>query len=213
MKLLADEQAISPRETKRGESGKQIKMTRQRMRIRFRKEGDLRLISHRDLARLCERMFRRAGLRLAMSEGFHPKAKLSFPSALGLGIAGLDEVLEVELIDELAVEEVTRRLTEQAPPGLTIHEMTPVPEGTRKAQVQQASYEISIPPEHQVPLGEALAALLAETSHWHTRPDRKTPVDIRGSLVELELRDDRLCMTLRHCQEGSVRPRDVLNVS
>ena len=182
------------------------------MRIRFRKEGDLRLISHRDLARLCERLFRRAGLRLAMSEGFHPKAKLSFPSALGLGIAGLDEVLEVELLDELAAEEVVRRLTEQAPPGFAIIKLAPVPEGTRKAQVQQASYEIAIPPEREGPLRAAIAALLAEKSHWHTRPDRKTPVDIRGSLEELELRDGRLCMTLRHYQEGSVRPRDVLVV-
>ena len=35
----------------------------QRVRIRFRKEGDLRLISHRDLLRLFERLFRRGKLR------------------------------------------------------------------------------------------------------------------------------------------------------
>ena len=34
---------------------------RQRVRIRFCKQGDLRLMGHRDLARLLERLFRRAG--------------------------------------------------------------------------------------------------------------------------------------------------------
>ena len=37
-------------------------MIRQRVRIRFRKEEDLRWISHRDLIRVFERLFRRADL-------------------------------------------------------------------------------------------------------------------------------------------------------
>ena len=36
-------------------------MVRQRVRIRFAKQGDLRLIGHRDLMRTWERLFRRAG--------------------------------------------------------------------------------------------------------------------------------------------------------
>ncbi len=67
---------------------------RQKLRIRFRKTGDLRLISHRDLARAFERLFRRADLPLAMSQGFHPHARINFPSALALGIQGEDEVVE-----------------------------------------------------------------------------------------------------------------------
>ena len=66
-------------------------MIRQRARIRFRKEGDLRLIGHRDLVRAVERTLRRAGVQLSMSEGFHPKARLNFPSALSVGITGEDE--------------------------------------------------------------------------------------------------------------------------
>ena len=34
------------------------------------------------------------GQRESMSEGFHPKARMSFPSALALGIQGADEVME-----------------------------------------------------------------------------------------------------------------------
>ena len=63
-------------------------MVRQRMRIRFTKQGDLRWLSHRDLMRTWERLFRRAGVPLGMTEGFHPKPRMNFPSALAVGIAG-----------------------------------------------------------------------------------------------------------------------------
>jgi uncharacterized protein (DUF2344 family) len=45
--------------------------------------------------RTLERLFRRAGLALKMSEGFHPKPRLSFPLPMAVGTTGLDEVREV----------------------------------------------------------------------------------------------------------------------
>ena len=69
-------------------------MNRQRLRIRFSKQGDLRFISHRDLVRAFERLFRRTHMPLQMSEGFHPKTKMTFPSALALGVEARDEVME-----------------------------------------------------------------------------------------------------------------------
>ena len=74
-------------------------MVRLRVRIRFSKQGDLRLIGHRDLMRCLERLFRRAGLALSFSEGFHPKPRMTFPLALAVGIEGVDEVMEVELAE------------------------------------------------------------------------------------------------------------------
>ena len=74
-------------------------MVRLRVRIRFSKQGDLRLIGHRDLMRCLERVFRRAGLALGFSQGFHPKPRMTFPLALAVGIEGLDEVMEVELAE------------------------------------------------------------------------------------------------------------------
>lgn len=187
-------------------------MTRQRMRIRFRKEGDLRLISHRDLARLWERMFRRADLSLAMSEGFHPKAKLSFPSALSLGMAGTDEVLEVEIIDSPPIDDVARLLRSQAPEGLGLKQWEWVPPGTGKAQLARATYEVPLPEDRHAEVQQAIERLMATTTYWLNRPERDKPVEIREDLEELTLREGVLCMTLRHRREASVRPRDVLEV-
>ena len=44
--------------------------------------------------RCLERLFRRAGLALSFSEGFHPKPRMTFPLALAVGIEGVDEVME-----------------------------------------------------------------------------------------------------------------------
>jgi radical SAM-linked protein len=45
------------------------------------------------------RVIRRAGLRPVYSQGFRPKPRISFGPALALGIASLDEKIDVDLID------------------------------------------------------------------------------------------------------------------
>ena len=47
--------------------------------------------------RSLERLFRRAGLSLGMSEGYRPKPRMNFPLALAVGIEGRREVMELEL--------------------------------------------------------------------------------------------------------------------
>ena len=53
-----------------------------RIRARFAKRGKVRFTSHRDLARIWERVLRRAALPVARSEGFSPRPKLHFGLAL-----------------------------------------------------------------------------------------------------------------------------------
>src|SRR5438270_12161834 len=93
---------------------------RHKYRLRFRKGGDLRLVSHHDLMHVFERMLRRAALPVAHTQGFHPQPRMVFALSLALGIAGANEVLELEFTEALAAEEVHVRLASQAPPGLEI---------------------------------------------------------------------------------------------
>src|SRR5208337_354493 len=65
---------------------------REKVRIRFRKGGDLRLVSHHDLMHVFERMFRRAALPFHPTEGFNPKPRMAFALSLALGIVGCEEV-------------------------------------------------------------------------------------------------------------------------
>jgi len=185
-------------------------MVRQRVRIRFCKQGDLRLIGHRDLARLMERLFRRAGLCLAMSQGFHPKPRMSFPSALALGIEGLDEVIEVELVDRPPVDELLRRLSASALPGLAFRSVEPLPPGGPKARVQSATYRIPVPDERRAEASDRAKALWAASSYPIRRRRKDITVDLRPSLEELDLREGQLVMCLSASRQAGPSARDVL---
>jgi radical SAM-linked protein len=70
-----------------------------RIRIRYAKLGRIRWTSHRDVARMWERAFRRAQLPLAYTAGFSPRPKVSFGLALPTGYESVAEYLDVELAD------------------------------------------------------------------------------------------------------------------
>jgi radical SAM-linked protein len=186
-------------------------MIRSRIRLRFSKTGDLRLISHRDLVRSLERLFRRAGLPLGMSEGFHPRPRMMFPSALAIGVAALDEVMEVELCEELAAETVLGALRRHTPAGLEFHSAEILPPGTRKARVGRVRLEIPVPDERHAALRERMALLLSETTHLSDRGVDRSPIDLRSYIEHLSLDAGVLRLDLRVAQEGAARPREVLS--
>jgi radical SAM-linked protein len=183
---------------------------RQRVRVRFRKQADLRLISHRDLVRTWERLFRRAGLRLSLSEGFHPKARMSFPSALGLGIAGLDEVMEFELAEYVPAEPLRQRLAAQAPAGLAITDLQLLAPGQRKAQIRRTAYQLPIPEARRASLAAEVQRLQTEPARWVTRDQRQAPFDLKALLESLAYREGVLTFRLQADGQVGVRPREVL---
>ena len=115
-----------------------------RYRIRFSKTDLLRWISHRDLARLWERLIRRAQLKPSMTEGFHPKPRIGFPSALALGVESHDEVVELDLAEEPTPQELLQKLADDKQPGLSIISVAKLPEGFGKAQLTQSDYVITV---------------------------------------------------------------------
>src|SRR6056297_635237 len=115
-------------------------MMRVRYRVRFAKVGLLRWISHRDLAMLWERLARRVELPLSMTEGFHPKPRIAFPSALALGVESLDEVVELELTEALTAASLLDRLRGDNQPGLVIRSVQRLPPSTPKARLRQSDY-------------------------------------------------------------------------
>src|SRR5262249_9302458 len=158
-----------------------------KLRIRFYKGGDLRLVSHHDLMRCFERMLRRAKLPFRSSSGFHPKPRLVFALSLPLGVVGLDEVVELELNEEVPPDEVFARLSCQAPTGLEILSVRRIdPKGG--AQVHRATYRIALPDNPPGDLPERIANLLAATECWvdRTRPHARR-FNLRPYLDQLRL--------------------------
>ena len=71
-----------------------------KLRLRFSKTGKVRWTSHRDVARMWERAFRRTRLPLVYTAGFSPRPKISFGLALPTGHESVAEYLDVELAHE-----------------------------------------------------------------------------------------------------------------
>jgi radical SAM-linked protein len=187
-------------------------MVRDKIRIRFRKAGDLRLVSHHDLMRACERMLRRADLPFHSTSGFNPKPRLVFALSLGLGIVGCREVLELELDAPLPPEEIQERLLRQAPPGLEILEVRRI-DPRASAQVQRVTYRIAIPAERITGLRQRIASLLAapEIPVERVRPKPRR-LDVRPYVEDLRVLPDSLEMQLRVTPTGTARPDELLDV-
>lgn len=160
--------------------------------------------------RCLERLFRRAGLTLSFSEGFHPKLRMTFPLALAVGIEGVDEVMEVELAERYTAEELQGRLAPHTPPGLTLHTIEVLPDGGKKARVCSASYEAPIPAPCRTAMGERIEQLLATATWPIERAHGRAAIDVRPLIIELALRAGVLAMRLRVDSRGSVGPREVL---
>ena len=114
-----------------------------RIRIRFHKKGKIRFTSHRDVARIWERAFRRAGIAVAYSQGFSPRQKLSFGLALSTGHESEAEFLDVELVDDRyrdqkaweadgvfsPATEVVESLNAALPVGMNVVALAPIEKG------------------------------------------------------------------------------------
>jgi radical SAM-linked protein len=89
-----------------------------RYRFVFEKLGPAAFLSHLDLIRALPRAFRRLGLPLFYSSGFHPKPDMTFGPALSLGVASLGECVDVKIADDVEVASRLDELTEGAHAGL-----------------------------------------------------------------------------------------------
>jgi radical SAM-linked protein len=185
-------------------------MGRDKIRIRFRKDGALRLISHHDLMRCFERMLRRAGLPFHSTAGFNPKPRLVFALSLGLGIVGCAEVVELELDEEIPLEEIHARLIDQAPSGLEIQSIRRI-DWKSGAQVRRVVYRIMVPSDRHEETNRRMVDLLAAPS---CIVDRLKPqprkVEIRPYVKQLRLVGDDLELDLIVTPNGTARPDELL---
>jgi radical SAM family uncharacterized protein/radical SAM-linked protein len=169
-------------------------------RLRVEKVGPAALLGHLDLGRELPRAIRRAGVRLRYSQGFHPKPDLSFGPALSLGVASLDEYVDVKLIDAPSGEELVARLAEVTASGLRFLAAVPLEPGDPAvaAVVTSARYVVALARDvlaargGEAALKERIDALLAQSEAVVRRDIGGVGklVDVRKYLRELRLGGD-----------------------
>jgi len=170
-----------------------------RLRVRFSKLGKVRFTSHRDVARIWERAFRRAGVRLAYSEGFSPRPKLSFGLALSTGHESLGEYLDAELAAgaetdlDVDLDGLPALLSACLPAGLDVVALAPIAPRTvsLQADVTSCTWVIGVDGVTPHQAVEAVDGALAATELVATirRKGEAVMGDIRPGLLELAVLD------------------------
>ena len=160
----------------------------QRLRATYAKGEAVKYISHLDLARTMERAFRRARLPLVYSQGFNPRPKFAFASALPVGATGRAELLDIWLSPPLSLMEFAKRLAPQLPEGIELVEAREVDPHlpALQASVSHAEYVVTLeaaPPD----LEKRLAALLDSDTlpMERQRKGELRAYDLRPLILEL----------------------------
>ena len=202
-------------------------MAGDKIRLRFRKTGVLRLLSHLDMVRGTERMLRRADLPFRSTAGFHPTPRMVFALSLPLGADGLNEVLEVELTTPLDAEDVRTRLNRQAPVGLEFTSAKEIPLKST-AVPRSVVYTLGVPADRAAVAQARAAELMASEKVWVDRhKPRPRRLNIRPYLrgIDLTSRDregaggvdpapsrSRLVLNLWVTQTGTARADELLKL-
>jgi radical SAM family uncharacterized protein/radical SAM-linked protein len=143
-----------------------------RTRFVYAKVGPMAYLSHLDLIRALPRSFRRNGVPLYYTSGFHPKPDMTFSPALSLGVASLAEILDVKLTVDVDPMAIAADLTRSSPEGLVWKAGTllgPADRGLAKA-IDGARYAVGIPRRALDPLGGE-ARLAAEVERVRSTPE------------------------------------------
>ena len=115
-----------------------------RVRVEFSKTGRLRHLSHLELMAVFHRAMRRASFPVVYSEGYHPSPKISFGPPLGVGIEGLSEYLDMEIIPPFDIIMNREKLNNTLPEGISVKDMAVISlkEESLSSFITRYKYEI-----------------------------------------------------------------------
>lgn len=119
-------------------------------RLLFEKKGNAVWISHLDLMRLFQRVFKRAGLHLKHTQGFNPRPSVSIALPLSVGVESECELLEFELDgQEVSCDEIKARLNSALVAGITVLDV--YEDGRKYRDLSLLSCEITLTYDDAVP--------------------------------------------------------------
>ncbi|MGQ9732542.1 MAG: TIGR03936 family radical SAM-associated protein, partial [Candidatus Zipacnadales bacterium] len=186
--------------------------------ITFAKREKVRWLAHLDLSRAFQRAFRRAGLPVAYTLGFHQRPRMTIARPLPVGATGEAELLAIDLIEVWPAERIAKALAATLPQGLALREVVVQQKENRSpfARLVRACYEISLEGPSTTQLAAALTKVL-ETSTIEVKRRTKRgqqTVDIRAGLLEAEVVEQPLGLRfLLACSDAYlVKPDEVIEV-
>ncbi len=188
-----------------------------KVRIRFAKTGPLVYIGHLDVMRYFQKLFRRADIPVAYSEGFSPHQILSFSPPLPLGMESAGEYADVELTKGINSRDALSAMREQSVEEIKILSFKVLPERCENAMasVKAARYTVIFDDDFDADLKKAVSSFLAKDSVVVVKKTKKSEsmIDLRPLVYELTA-DNSLKIIEMLISSGStdnIKPGLVLN--
>lgn len=174
----------------RNESTEMTPPRKPQVRMRYSKLGKVRFTSHRDMARIWERSVRKVKLPIAYSEGFSPRARLSFGLALPTVFESVAEFVDLTLETPVDPETLPALLSEALPNGVDVTGAIALDGKVDSLQecVEATQWSLFVdgdPAEHSTWVDEILAA--DEVMLTRERKGKSRTDDVREAIHSLEV--------------------------
>lgn len=180
------------------------------IRIKFRKVGALRFIGHLDLMRTFQKIFRRAEVPVAYSEGFNPHQIFSIAAPLSLGVTSDAEYLDIKFKEDVDTTELIKKINETCPQGIEMLEAVELKGKVVKAMaaVAKAKYTVS----GAFDTLDVDGFLKQETImvQKKTKKGKLKEVDLKPGILRMTTTNEGLVMILSTGSAFNVKPAVVL---
>ncbi|MBY4798063.1 TIGR03936 family radical SAM-associated protein [Collinsella sp. AGMB00827] len=189
-----------------------------RLRVRYCKQGRLAYLGHLEVIRTVDRIIRRAGLPFAITQGYSPRMRIAFSSALPVGTASACEYFDLFLHDFIRTPQVLDQLRSASPRDLFAQEATYIDRRrpALTAEINRIGYQVDISGSalSVQEIEEALRAISTHTLTYQRGKKGKT-LDLKSLLADFSLSaapDGALVLILDTFSgnEGSLRPELLL---
>jgi len=174
-----------------------------RLIFRFSKEERVKYISHLDLMRTIQRALRRAEIPVAFSQGFNPHPRLSFASALAVGMTSEGEYIDILLEQDMEPQDFRDSLNAVLPLGIRMLEGKEVSNKAPSLMsvIERADYLIEIPKSYkEFYTNDKLAEFLAQDEIFAQKRDKKglRNINIRGMIYHMKwIKDEKGSILLK----------------
>lgn len=160
-------------------------------RVEFSKIGPITFISHLDLQKVMQRIFKRASLETLHSEGYNIRPLLSFGPALTLGISSLTEYFDVRVPNEWTdFEKILSILQEHSEPGIIFQGITVINGKSPSIQDSAKAFTYFVPVKKKEELSEFVKSLKSQDQiiiqSYSKKEEKLLDKDIRPLLLDVQ---------------------------
>lgn len=184
-------------------------------RAQIRKGSEIAFLSHLEYMKVFMSALLRSKLPAAYSEGFNPHLKVSFATALGVGVTSNCEYADFILRENLAADEVMAKLNLQLPSGAEIVRIKKIFGKTPAlmSAVDFSRYEIFLPiTENLIAAVEKFNAA-REIKFTRVTPKKIRELEIKKFMAErIKISDDRIIFGVKIFEDGTLKPSEILKV-